>query len=297
MRIGTNGILVNEFGHVLLIQRDDSRTFAPPGGALDGGELPTDGMVREVREETGLIVMPVRLVGVYFWPHKPEGFLSFVFRCLQRGGELQTSEESLQVGFYRPDSVAGQMAGAHFERVMAGLHHAGGPPEWGVHPLTWQTRLGRFLLNNVVYVWKDVRRRLAGRPPYQPPPAWQTAVSVVIRNAQGEVLWLKNGDDWMLPGGTEQHMQPPWETAVSHTHRLTGLQIQLTNLAGVYIQKENNHMTFVFTAETDTALKTAEFAHFAPGQEPITIPTHFREQVTDACCQGVETVFKFQTTP
>ena len=64
MKLITSGIVTNQYGHVLLIQRDDSLTWAPPGGILEHGELPTEGVVREVREETGLMVTPVRLVAL-----------------------------------------------------------------------------------------------------------------------------------------------------------------------------------------------------------------------------------------
>ncbi|NJN54412.1 MAG: NUDIX domain-containing protein, partial [Anaerolineae bacterium] len=101
MRLGTHGILVNQFNQILLIQRNDTRTFAEPGGGLEQGELPPDNIAREVHEETGIIAMPVRLVSLNFWALPPQGYLAFTFRCLQRGGELQTSTESPRVGFYK----------------------------------------------------------------------------------------------------------------------------------------------------------------------------------------------------
>ena len=46
MNVGTNGILVDQHGNVLLIKRNDTRTYAPPGGAVDAGELPPEAAAR-----------------------------------------------------------------------------------------------------------------------------------------------------------------------------------------------------------------------------------------------------------
>jgi len=62
--VGTNGIVLDERGRVLLIRRDDILTWALPGGASEPGELPPDGVAREVEEETGVKVIPERLP----WP-------------------------------------------------------------------------------------------------------------------------------------------------------------------------------------------------------------------------------------
>lgn len=75
-RIGTDlllaptvGALVfNDRGDILLQQRGDTKQWSIPAGALDPVETPADGVLREVWEETGLLVMPERLVGVYGGP-------------------------------------------------------------------------------------------------------------------------------------------------------------------------------------------------------------------------------------
>jgi len=59
------GAVVVDRGRVLLVRRGHEPAkgnWSLPGGALELGESLTDGVVREVREETGLTVKPVELV-------------------------------------------------------------------------------------------------------------------------------------------------------------------------------------------------------------------------------------------
>jgi 8-oxo-dGTP diphosphatase len=67
-RIGAYGIVRDERGHVLLVRSSPLSNhpgrWTLPGGGLDHGEDPTLGLVREFREETGLLVEPVRLIEV-----------------------------------------------------------------------------------------------------------------------------------------------------------------------------------------------------------------------------------------
>ncbi len=266
MLIATNGILISQKGDVLLIQRNDTRTFAPPGGTLEAGELPTDGVAREVREETGLIVLPVRLVGLSFLPIKPQPYFAFSFRCLMRGGDIQPSPESPHVGFYPYDKLPQPMASMHRRRIETAVTHTGGPVIWRTDNLGWPDRLGYFLLNNVVYRYYAWQRRRGKGPPYQPPPSWQITVHTVVQNPAGEVLWLKTGDQWQLPGGLADDQTPPWETAVSHTP----VSSQLTNLTGVYTAKNAAEMTLVFTAVTNQTTLPDSARWFPPDQPPQT---------------------------
>jgi ADP-ribose pyrophosphatase YjhB (NUDIX family) len=271
MNIGATGVIVNEYGEVLLIQRDDTRTWAMPGGSLDPGELPTSGVAREVEEETGLKVLPVRLVGLDYWPLPPDGFLIFSFRCLVRGGNLKPSAESLQVGYYNLARPPGAMFGIHRERLEQALAHSGGPPAWRKLPITPAVRLIRFLLGKVVYPFKDWRRRLRGEDPYVPPSEWLVTVHTLVKNGDGRILWLKqNGaKGWHLPGGSKQKQEAPWETAV----RATGLEVNLVDLGAVYVRPGANEMVFVFSAQRggqapESIPGLAGLAYFAPGEEP-----------------------------
>ncbi|WP_435122941.1 NUDIX hydrolase [Amycolatopsis thermoflava] len=61
-------VVRDDQGRVLLIHKVDNDLWALPGGGHDIGETITDTVVREVREETGVDVEVVRLVGTYTNP-------------------------------------------------------------------------------------------------------------------------------------------------------------------------------------------------------------------------------------
>ena len=60
-----SGILpVREDGRMLLLQRP-SGTWDPPAGRLSSGEVFEEGAVRELCEETGLLVAPQRILATW----------------------------------------------------------------------------------------------------------------------------------------------------------------------------------------------------------------------------------------
>ncbi|MFB8242274.1 NUDIX domain-containing protein [Kitasatospora purpeofusca] len=105
-------VVLDEKGRVLLVQRADDGSWAPPGGILDPGEQPADGAVRECLEETGIATVAERLVALTVSPDitYPNGdvtqYLEVVFRCRPLGGELKADEdETLAVGWYPLDAL------------------------------------------------------------------------------------------------------------------------------------------------------------------------------------------------
>lgn len=61
----SDAAVIDADGRILLIRRADNALWAMPGGALDVGETPAQGAVREVLEETGVACEPLALIGVY----------------------------------------------------------------------------------------------------------------------------------------------------------------------------------------------------------------------------------------
>src|SRR5258705_6271456 len=100
---------------VLLQRRDDNRRWGLPGGSVEPGESVRTAVIREVHEETGLTVEPLRLIGVYSDPanHQivsyPDGevvhYVSTAFECRVLSGALTTCAESLELAYFDPDAL------------------------------------------------------------------------------------------------------------------------------------------------------------------------------------------------
>ncbi|WP_161979127.1 NUDIX hydrolase [Streptococcus sp. S784/96/1] len=59
------GILTNEEGKILLQKRRDKGTWGLLGGCMELGEISVDTLIREFKEESGISIIPKRLLNVY----------------------------------------------------------------------------------------------------------------------------------------------------------------------------------------------------------------------------------------
>jgi ADP-ribose pyrophosphatase YjhB (NUDIX family) len=108
-----SAIVVDDSGGILLIRRTDNDLWSIPGGAMEIGESIGETVVREVREETGLDVEPVSVVGIYSNPRHVVEYsdgevrqqFSICFACRITGGELTPSDESSEVVFRGPSEI------------------------------------------------------------------------------------------------------------------------------------------------------------------------------------------------
>jgi 8-oxo-dGTP diphosphatase len=118
--VSVAGIITDDHGRALLIQRADNHRWEPPGGVLELGETITDGLRREVREETGLDVEPVTLTGVY--KNMNRGIIALVFRCKITGGDLTTTDEASAFRWATKPELPKLMPEAYAIRVQDALH-------------------------------------------------------------------------------------------------------------------------------------------------------------------------------
>ncbi|MDG5775569.1 NUDIX hydrolase [Haloarculaceae archaeon H-GB2-1] len=93
-------------GEVLLMQKESGAReglWVLPGGYVDPDETASEACAREAREEVGLDVSPVTLVGLYDDPGRDErGNVSAAYLCRVLGGEPKPLEEAAAVQFYDP---------------------------------------------------------------------------------------------------------------------------------------------------------------------------------------------------
>ncbi|MFJ8250364.1 NUDIX hydrolase [Streptomyces sp. NPDC094466] len=117
--VSVAGVVVREDGRALAIRRADNGAWEAPGGVLELDERPEDGARREVLEETGIEVEPVRLTGVY--KNMARGVVALVFLCRLTGGKEQTSPESTAVRWLTREEVRALMTEAYAVRVLDAL--------------------------------------------------------------------------------------------------------------------------------------------------------------------------------
>ncbi len=117
-------VAVIDTDRVLLIKREDFEVWGLPGGGVEAGESLAEAAAREVREETGLGVHLMRVVGVYSRPAWERGGDHVVlFAAVPTDGVLlrDTDGEALDARYFDRHNLPETLIWWHRQRVLDAL--------------------------------------------------------------------------------------------------------------------------------------------------------------------------------
>jgi 8-oxo-dGTP diphosphatase len=130
------GAIIIDHDRVVLVKRAHppiQGQWSIPGGVLEVGELVREAAIREAREETGLIVEPGELLGVYDRILRNEEkrvqyhYVLVDFLCRPVGGELQAASDAAEVRWFARDQLPElKLAADTFEVIGKGFEKLGG---------------------------------------------------------------------------------------------------------------------------------------------------------------------------
>jgi len=97
---GTHALILDKQNNVLITRRSAINDYMPllwdlPGGSVDKGETVEQALIREVKEETNLSVVPIKPIYVYTeLAHLPDiQLVQIVYKCVYDGGEIVLNPE------------------------------------------------------------------------------------------------------------------------------------------------------------------------------------------------------------
>jgi ADP-ribose pyrophosphatase YjhB (NUDIX family) len=140
-KIGVRGAVFDAEGRLLLVREAaDGDRWTLPGGWAEVNQTPAESVVREVFEESGYHVCPVKLAGVWDrgrqpFPRSPYSVVRFFFVCTLEGGEPSTSLETSGHGWFHEADVPtdlslGRTQPAHIARMFAHWREPALPTEF-----------------------------------------------------------------------------------------------------------------------------------------------------------------------
>lgn len=105
-------VVLNQQGALLLQQKHDL-SWSLPAGMIEPGESPAQAIVRELKEETGLMADPIRVLGVFggagFSYQYANGdqvaYVITLFLCQLRSGQQTYDTETYRLAYFEQNKL------------------------------------------------------------------------------------------------------------------------------------------------------------------------------------------------
>lgn len=109
-KVDIRGFVLNEKDEILMAKESLDGKWSIPGGWADIGSTPSEIVVKEIEEETGIKAEVVRLLAVYdkrMHPHPPAPnyVYKIIFHCRIVGGAMNSGFDILDTNFFSLDKL------------------------------------------------------------------------------------------------------------------------------------------------------------------------------------------------
>ena len=109
-KVDVRGLLLRPDQKILLVRESADGKWSLPGGWADIGLSPKEVIIKEFKEETGLDVIPTRLLAVFdkrkhHHPPQPFYVYKFVFLCEAKSSVIYKGFDVLDVDYFDPEDL------------------------------------------------------------------------------------------------------------------------------------------------------------------------------------------------
>lgn len=105
VKVDVRGFVLNENDEILMAKESTDAKWTIPGGWADIGDTPSEAVLKEIKEETGLEAKIVRLLAIYdkrCHPHPPQPFYVYklIFLCKTTSGVMKHGFDMQGVDYF-----------------------------------------------------------------------------------------------------------------------------------------------------------------------------------------------------
>ena len=137
-------IVYGPLDEILLVHQREGNIWSTPGGSIELDESPVDAVVRETWEETGLLVQPTGLIGVFGGPGfvvrygngDETQYVMSVFECSVRSGEITNVSDEVTACRFIPEAEFHTLEVSPWTREVLPLCYSR-PRQPILGPVTW----------------------------------------------------------------------------------------------------------------------------------------------------------------